>query len=228
MCRRCWIGEKRPRDYHVAVLFDPVTHAPVRPAAGRMLAGVFVTQRMATRRGLSSSGPVMNSAAAAAIFSGSRASWRCARGRTSSFQRPAGPVTQRRRHETGEQSRGGKRPRPGRGPSSPPPAPHPRQHARAASRRHHAVDSADSSSCSRCHSSPDISTTGWCPGLATATGPRPASTSSAAAASRSASLRCSSLTTSVCSRQPAGQVVIPARGQPGLGAREQVRAPVPK
>jgi hypothetical protein len=57
----------------------------------------------------------MNSAAAAAIFSGSPASGRCARGRTSSFHRPAGLVTQRRRHGTGQQSGGGKRPHPGRG-----------------------------------------------------------------------------------------------------------------
>jgi len=29
----------------VAVLIDPVTHAPVRPPAGGILPGVFVTQR---------------------------------------------------------------------------------------------------------------------------------------------------------------------------------------
>jgi len=39
-----------------------------------MLPGVFITKRMADTAGLSSSGPVMNSAAAAAIFSGSPAS----------------------------------------------------------------------------------------------------------------------------------------------------------
>jgi hypothetical protein len=72
----------------------------------------------------------MNSTAAAATFSGSRASWRCARGRTSSFHRPTGPVTQRRRQGTGGQSGGGTPPRPGRGHPPPTPAPHPRQRAR--------------------------------------------------------------------------------------------------
>jgi hypothetical protein len=46
------------------------------------------------------------------------------------------------------------------GPSSPYPGSSPEAARSAASRRHHAVDSADSSSCSRCHSSADTSTTG--------------------------------------------------------------------
>jgi len=33
-------------DNRVAVLVDPVTHAPVRPVAGGMLPGAFITQRM--------------------------------------------------------------------------------------------------------------------------------------------------------------------------------------
>jgi len=51
----------------VAVLVDPVTHAPVRPAAGGMLPGVFITQRMADTARVVQQWPVMNSAAAAAI-----------------------------------------------------------------------------------------------------------------------------------------------------------------
>ena len=66
---------------------EAVADAPIAPAAGRVLPVVLVAKRMPTRSGLSSSGPVMNSAAAVAIFSGSRASCRCARLRTSRPQR---------------------------------------------------------------------------------------------------------------------------------------------
>jgi hypothetical protein len=49
--RSCAVGVGSVRnvqdDHHVAVLVDPITYAPVRPAAGGMLPGVFITQRMA-------------------------------------------------------------------------------------------------------------------------------------------------------------------------------------
>ena len=65
---------------------------------GRNAAGVFVTQRMADPALVVQQGAGGELRRAAAIFSGSRASWRCARGRTSRFHRSAGPVTRRRRH----------------------------------------------------------------------------------------------------------------------------------
>ena len=81
----------------------------------------YVAIRCRHGAGLSSSGPVTNSAAAAAIFSGSRASLALGPGRTSSFHRPAGPVTRRRRQGTDQQNGGGKRPHPGLGhPPRPP------------------------------------------------------------------------------------------------------------
>ena len=131
MRRRCRIGEKRPR--------RPPCGCPGRSGnarASQALRRAECCPAYSSRSGwparhwLSSSGPVMNSAAAAAIFSGSRAIWRCARGRTSSFHRPAGLVTQRRRHGTGEQSGGGKRPHPGRGHPPRTQVPLPRQRAR--------------------------------------------------------------------------------------------------
>ena len=82
-----------------------------------------------TRYGLSRIGPVMNSAAAAAIFSGRRASCRSARGRTSSCQRPRGRLTQRQRHPADERTGGGTRPHPAPGLPHRHRAPRPRQPA---------------------------------------------------------------------------------------------------
>ena len=65
---------------------------------GRNAAGVFVTQRMADPARVVQQGAGGELRRAAAIFSGSRAGWRCARGRTSRFHRSAGPVTRRRWH----------------------------------------------------------------------------------------------------------------------------------
>jgi TOTE conflict system, Archaeo-Eukaryotic Primase domain len=101
-----------------------------RATAGGMLPGIFITQQIADTARVVQQGPVMNFAAAAAIFSGSRASWRCARGRPSSFHRPTGPVTRRQRRGTGAQSDDGKRPHPGMGHPPLNPAPRPRRRAR--------------------------------------------------------------------------------------------------
>ncbi len=79
--------------------------------------------------GLSRSAPVMNSTAAAAIFSGRRASGRSARGRTSSCHRSRGRLTQRQRCPADERTGGGTRPHPA--PGLPPRhrAPRPRRRA---------------------------------------------------------------------------------------------------
>jgi hypothetical protein len=190
-------------DYRLAVLVDPVTHAQVRSTAGGMLPGVFVAQRMAdTARVVQqragdelrrSNGGLLRQPGELSLRPGTHIE--LPPGSQAGHAAPASWNKCAKRRRKAASSRPG--------PSSPDPGSSPKAARSAASRRRHAVDSADSSSSSLCHSSADTSTTGWCPGRATATGPRPASTSSAAAASRSASLRCSSLTPSLCSRQPA-------------------------
>ena len=76
--------------------------------------------------------------------------------------RPGGPVQSRSAGVMGQVSKRRRKaasPRPG--PSSPSSGSSPEAARSAASRRHHAVDPADSSSYSRCHSSADTSTTDW-------------------------------------------------------------------
>jgi hypothetical protein len=60
-------------DDGAGVLIDPVANAPVRSAAGGILPGLLILQRMSDAVRFSSSGPVRNSAAVA-ISSGNRAS----------------------------------------------------------------------------------------------------------------------------------------------------------
>ena len=65
-------------DDGASVLIDPVANTPVRSAAVRILPDILILQQMADAvRVLQQwAGPVSNSAAAVAIFSGNRASWR--------------------------------------------------------------------------------------------------------------------------------------------------------
>ena len=189
-------------DDGASVLIDPVANTLVRSAAGGILPGILILQQMAdavrvlqqwageelgrSRRDFLgqprelalSARPDVEIPAAGAPGHAAPASWNrwAKRRRNSVSSRP--------------------------GPSSPSPGSSPESARSAVSRRHHAVASADSSSSSRCHSSADTSTIGLWPGRLTATGPRPASTSSAAAASRSASLCCSLLTPLVCRASP--------------------------
>ena len=117
-------------DYRVAVLVDPVTHSPVRSPAGGILPGVFVTQRVAdTARVVQQrAGDELCRGRGDLLWQPGDLALRP--GRTSSFHRPAGPVTQRRRQGTGVQSGGGTLPRLGRGHPPLPSALHRRQRAR--------------------------------------------------------------------------------------------------
>ena len=147
-------------DYRLAVQVDPVTHAPGRSAEGGRLPGVFVTQRMADT--------------ARVVQQGAGDELR--RGSSDLLRQPGelalrpethieltGPLGRSRGAGVAEQVRKAAAksglieawailPRPGSSPEA----------ARsAATPRHHAVDSVNSSPCSRCHSSADTSTTGW-------------------------------------------------------------------